>query len=155
MAKFELIKFKNGELELDVNDSPNENTVYLSLDEMTVLFGRDKSVISRHIKNVFIQDNLDENQVVAKNATTAADGKTYIVSYYSLDVIIPVGYRVHSKNGVIFRRWANSVLKEYLLKGAAINDKRLYGLNKTIDIQSKIIASVYEKSAQRTWSWNY
>lgn len=91
---------------------------------MCLLFGRDKSVISRHIKNVILENNLDVNQVVAKNATTGNDGKTYIVSFYNLDVIIPLGYKVHSQNGIMFRKWANSVLKEYLLKGYVINENR-------------------------------
>ena len=75
-------------------------------------------------KNVILENNLDVNQVVAKNATTRNDGKTYIVSFYNLDVIIPLGYKVHSQNGIMFRKWANSVLKEYLLKGYVINENR-------------------------------
>ena len=121
---YEVIKFENDSVELEVNVSPEEETVWLSLNEMCLLFGRDKSVISRHIKSIFKDGELDENQVIAKNATTAADGKTYDVSYYNLDVIISVGYRVKSKNGVIFRKWALSVLKEYLLKGYALNEGR-------------------------------
>lgn len=92
--------------------------------DMYLLFDRDKSVISRHIKNVILENNLDVNQVVAKNATTGKDGKTYIVSFYNLDVIIPLGYKVHSKNGIMFRKWANNFLKEYLLKGYVINENR-------------------------------
>ena len=79
---------------------------------MCLLFSRDKSVISRHIKNVILENNLDVNQVVAKNAITGNDGKTYIVSFYNLDVIIPLGYKVHSQNGIMFRKWANSGLNE-------------------------------------------
>ena len=91
---------------------------------MCLLFGRDKSVISRHIKNIFKENELLERQAVAKNAITASDGKTYDVTYYNLDVIMSVGYRVKSQNGVIFRKWANSVLKECLLKGYVINNNR-------------------------------
>ena len=87
---------------------------------MCTLFGRDKSVISKHIKNIFEEGELDASQVVAKNATTARDGKTYNVI-----VIISVGYRVKSQRGVAFRRWANSILKQYLLKGYVINENRL------------------------------
>ena len=97
---------------LYVNVSPSEDTVWLSLADMCLLFSRDKSVISRHIKNVILENNLDVNQVVAKNATTGNDGKTYIVSFYNLDVIITLGYKVHSQNGIMFRKWANSVLNE-------------------------------------------
>lgn len=122
--KYEIVTFVNNEVRLDVNVSPSEDTVWLSLADMCLLFGRDKSVISRHIKNVILENNLDVNQVVAKNATTGNDGKTYIVSFYNLDVIIPLGYKVHSQNGIMFRKWANSVLKEYLLKGYVINENR-------------------------------
>ena len=94
--KYEIVTFVNGEVRLDVNVSPSEDTVWLSLADMCLLFSRDKSVISRHIKNVILENNLDVNQVVAKNATTGNDGKIYIVSFYNLDVIIPLGYKVHS-----------------------------------------------------------
>lgn len=100
-------------------------TVWLTLDQMASLFQRDKSTISRHIKNIFAEGELIESSVVAKSATTAADGKTYRVSYYNLDVIISVGYRVKSLRGTQFRIWANSVLKEYLIKGYAMDDDRL------------------------------
>ena len=122
--EYEVIKFENDSVELEVNISPEEETVWLSLNEMCLLFDRDKSVISRHIRNIFKEGELDENRVIAKNATTASDGKTYMVDYYNLDVIISVGYRVKSQRGVVFRKWANSVLKEYLLKGYVINDNR-------------------------------
>ena len=112
--KYELVRFEKDGLTLDVNVSPSEDTVWLSLNEMCLLFGRDKSVISRHIKNVFKEGELDSKRVVAKNATTASDGKVYEVTFYNLDVIISVGYRKKKKNGVAFRKWANSVLKEYL-----------------------------------------
>ena len=98
--KYEIVTFVNDEVRLDVNVSPSEDTVWLSLADMCLLFGRDKSVISRHIKNVILENNLDVNQVVAKNATTGNDGKIYIVSFYNLDVIIPLGYKVHSQNGI-------------------------------------------------------
>ena len=100
-------------------------TVWLTLDQMADLFQRDKSTISRHIKNIFREGELDRNSVVANFATTAADGKVYQVDYYNLDVIISVGYRVKSLRGTQFRIWANSVLKEYLLKGFAMNDELL------------------------------
>jgi len=98
-------------------------TVWLTLNQMSILFERDKSVISRHISNIFKEQELDKNSVVAKNATTASDGKTYLIEYYNLDVIISVGYRVKSKRGTQFRIWANKVLKDYLLKGYAVNQR--------------------------------
>lgn len=121
---YEVIRFENGNVELEVNVSPEEETVWLNLNDICLLFGRDKSVISRHIKNVFKENELEKSRVVAKNATTGTDGKVYQVDYYNLDVIISVGYRVKSKNGIVFRKWANSVLKEYLLRGYALNEGR-------------------------------
>ena len=94
---------------------------------MAELFQRDKSTISRHIKNVFNEGELSKNSVVANYATTVSDGKTYQVEYYNLDVIISVGYRVKSLRGTQFRIWANSVLKEYIIKGFAMDDERLKG----------------------------
>ena len=98
-------------------------TVWLSINQMSDLFGRDKSVISRHIRNVFAEGELESSSVVAKNATTAIDGKIYQVEFYNLDVIISVGYRVKSKRGTQFRIWANSILKEYLMKGYVLNSR--------------------------------
>ena len=110
-----------------ISVSTHDETVWLSLDQMAELFQRDKSTISRHIKNVFEDGELNRNAVVANFATTAADGKTYRVDYYNLDVIISVGYRVKSQRGVQFRIWATKILKEYLLKGFAMDDERLKG----------------------------
>ncbi|HHY23918.1 MAG TPA: hypothetical protein GX527_06735 [Clostridiaceae bacterium] len=103
----------------------DNDTVWLSIDQMAELFQRDKSTISRHIKNVFNEGELIRNSVVANFATTAADGKTYQVDYYNLDVIISVGYRVKSLRGTQFRIWASNVLKEYMRKGFAMNDDLL------------------------------
>lgn len=100
-------------------------TVWLSLNQISELFGRDKSVISRHLKNIFKSEELNKASVVAKNATTATDGKTYEVDYFNLDVIISVGYRVKSKQGTQFRQWVTQRLKEYLVQGYAINERRL------------------------------
>lgn len=105
----------------------DQDTVWLSLDQMSDLFQRDKSTISRHIKNIFAEGELARDSVVANFATTAADGKTYQVDYYNLDVIISVGYRVKSLRGTQFRIWASSVLKEYMRKGFALDDERLKG----------------------------
>ena len=103
----------------------DEDTVWLSLDQMAELFQRDKSTISRHIKNIFEEGELQRNSVVANFATTASDGKTYQVDYYNLDVIISVGYRVKSHRGTQFRIWAMGILKEYMKKGFALDDDRL------------------------------
>ena len=105
------------------------DTVWLSIDQMAELFQRDKSTISRHIKNIFTEGELQRDSVVAKFATTAADRK----DYYSLDVIISVGYRVKSKQGTQFRIWATGILKEYMRKGFALDDDRLKNLG-AVDI---------------------
>ncbi len=102
-----------------------DETVWLSLNQMAELFQRDKSVISRHISNVFEEGELNPNSVVANYATTATDGKTYQVDYYNLDVIISVGYRVKSHRGTQFRIWATGRLREYLIKGFTMDDERL------------------------------
>ena len=128
--KNEILIFENEEIKLEVN--MKGDTVWLTLDQMAELFDRDKSVISRHIKNA-MSEELD-NSVVANFATTAGDGKTYHVDHYNLDMIISVGYRVKSKNGVAFRKWATKVLKEHLLKGYTINQKRLEYLEKTVQL---------------------
>ena len=145
--KNEIIIFKNQDVKLEVN--MKDETVWLSLDQMAKLFCRDKSVVSRHIRNA-INEELN-NSVVANFATTANDDKTYQVKYYNLDVIISVGYRVKSKNGVIFRKWATKVLKDYMIKGYAVNQKRLEYLEKTvmlIDIASRINTEIQGTEAQ-------
>ena len=121
--QIEIYQIEEGNTEISV--SLNGDTVWLSLNQMVELFQRDKSVISRHINNIFKEKELLKDSVVAKNATTASDGKTYQVDYYNLDVVISVGYRIKSKRGTDFRIWANKVIKEYLIKGYAINEKRL------------------------------
>lgn len=113
---------EDGKIKIDVRFE-NE-TVWLSLDQMATLFGRDKSTISRHVNNVFEEGELSAPSVVANYATTAADGKTYHVDYYNLDVIISVGYRVKSQQGTQFRIWATQRLREYIIKGFTLNDER-------------------------------
>ena len=114
-------------------------TVWLSLEQMAELFQRDKSTVSRHIKNVFSDGELNRNSVVANFATTAADGKTYQVDHFNLDVIISVGYRVKSLRGTQFRIWASSVLREYMQKGFAMNDDLWTGWS-ALMIFSKFLA---------------
>ena len=115
-----------------------EDTVWLSIDQMAELFQRNKSTISRHIKNIFVEGELERNSVVANFATTASDGKIYRVEYYNLDVVISVGYRVKSIRGTQFRQWANKVLKEYLLSGYSINS-RVLELEKQVAAHSEKI----------------
>ena len=104
------------------------DTVWLSIDQMTELFQRDRSVIGKHVRNIFKEGELQKESVWAKYAYTAADGKVYDVDYYNLDVIISVGYRVKSKRGTQFRIWATGILKEYMRKGFALDDERLKNL---------------------------
>ena len=100
-------------------------TVWLTLSQLAELFGRDKSVISRHLRNIFRDFELERESVVAKNATTAADGKTYQVEHFNLDAIISVGYRVNSHRATRFRQWATTVLRHHLTRGYSLNEHRL------------------------------
>jgi len=145
--KNEIKIFENQNVKLEVN--MKDETVWLNAEQMAQLFGRDYKTIRKHI-NSALAEELD-NSVVAKFATTASDGKNYQVTYYNLDMIISVGYRVKSQNGIIFRRWANSVLKEYLIKGYAVNQKRLEYLEKTvklIDIASRMDDEITSDNAK-------
>ncbi len=122
-GQFLLYQTPDGDSQIEVK--LQNDTVWLSLNQMAELFQRNKSTISRHIKNVLEDGELEANSVIANFATTATDGKKYSVVYYNLDMIISVGYRVHSYRGVQFRIWATKVLKEYIVKGFAMNDDLL------------------------------
>ena len=137
--KNEIILFENQGVKLEVN--VKDETVWLNREQISKLFGRDIKTIGKHINNALKEELSDDNSVVAKFATTATDGKTYQVEYYNLDMILSVGYRVKSKNGIVFRKWANKVLKDYMIKGYAVNQRRLEYLEKTIkliDIANRI-----------------
>ena len=121
----DVVIFKNGELEFDV----------------------DRSRVTRHIKNIYEDDELDENSTCAENALVQTEGKRKVkrtIKIYNLDMILAVGYRVKSPNGIIFRKWATSILKDYMIKGYTINQKRLDALHKTVEIQTRILASTLE-----------
>ena len=115
----------------------DEDTVWLNRQQLALLFGRDIKTIGKHVGNA-LREELNGFSVVAKFATTASDNKKYMVEYYNLDVIISVGYRVKSKRGVEFRRWANSVLKEYIIKGYAVNHNRMNQLNEVLQVMKTI-----------------
>lgn len=135
--KNEIVLFENQKVKLEVN--MKDETVWLNREQLAILFDRDIKTIGKHINNA-LKEELDSS-VVAKFATTAKDGKTYQVDYYNLDMIISVGYRIKSQNGIIFRRWANKILKDYMIKGYVVNQKRLEYLEKTvklIDIANRI-----------------
>ena len=121
--KNEIVMYSSGGLTEHIEVRIDEETVWLTQAQMVLLFGRDQSVISKHIRNIFKEGELDKKSVYAKFAYTAADGKNYEVEHYNLDVIIFVGYRVKSRQGTLFRIWANKVLKDYLLKGYTLNSR--------------------------------
>ena len=144
--KNEIVLFENQEIRLEVN--MKDETVWLTQNQMSELFGRDIGVISRHIRNIFKEDELDEKSSLQKMQIANSDKP---VNFYNLDMIISVGYRVKSKNGIIFRKWANKVLKDYLIKGYAVNNRRLEYLEKTIkliDIAGRIDVELDGNEAQ-------
>lgn len=151
----EVIIYKDGELELPVEVTSDKETVWLRVEEMAKLFDRDRSVIQRHIKNIFKEDELEQNSPCAKFAQVQNEGNRSverIFDYYNLDMIISVGYRVKSQRGITFRKWATSISKEYIIQGYAVNDKRLKVLNKVMEIQSNIIADVLELDSKEVFS---
>ena len=145
----EIVLFETEDREITLNVEVNQDTVWLNRNQMAELFGRDVKTIGKHINNA-VREELSDQVVVAKFATTtqhgAIEGKTqtHMTEYYNLDVIISVGYRVKSRRGIEFRRWANKVLKDYIIKGYAVNDKRLEALQKTVEIQAKMLATAIE-----------
>lgn len=119
-----IVIYENADKAVEVRLDARQETVWLNLQQLADVFGRDKSVVSRHLKNIFNDSELDREAVVAKNATTAADGKTYQVEYFNLDAIISVGYRVNSSQATRFRQWATRILREHLTQGWTINRQR-------------------------------
>lgn len=143
--KYEVVKFVDNDFELDVKADINNETVWLTQEEMALLFNVDRTRIVRHISNIYLEGELSKDSTCAENAHMGTLGlQNYRVKIYNLDMIISVGYRVKSKRGIIFRRWANSILKNYLIQGYAINKRRIDVLNKTIEIQNKMLASALE-----------
>lgn len=124
-SDFLFYESSEGKTKIQVVVDDERETIWVTQKSMAEIFGLDKSGISRHIKNIFDEGELNKDSVVAKNATTANDGKTYKAEFYNLDVIISVGYRVNSYKATQFRIWASSILKEYMIKGFALNDDRL------------------------------
>lgn len=140
--KNEIILFENQNVKLEVN--MKEETVWLNVKQMSLLFDREESNIRRHIINIFKEKELEENNNVQN---LHVDGVKQSVPFYSLDVIISVGYRVKSKNGIIFRKWANKILKDYMIKGYAVNNKRLEYLEKTVKLLD-IASRGYENTSE-------
>lgn len=134
-GSIEIYRSSEGSFEFEVRT--DAETVWVSADQLVELFQRDRSTISRHLRNVFVDGELDRDSVVADFATTASDGKVYVVTHYNLDVVISVGYRVKSAEGVRFRRWATGVLRRYMIEGAAINERRLEQLGSIAATRSR------------------
>lgn len=132
-----LYRAPDGKVSLDIKIE--KETVWLSLNQMVDLFDRDKSVVSRHLHNIFENGELDRNSVVAFFATTAADGKTYRVEYFNLDAVISVGYRVNSKRGTQFRIWATQILRDHILKGYSVNERRLKELRQSLRLIGQVL----------------
>ena len=139
MDKFDLVRFTDNDFELDVRADSENETVWLTQKEMALLFEVSVDNISLHIKNIIKEGELD-NTATEESSITASDGKKYKTKLYNLDMIISVGYRVKSQRGIHFRRWANKILKEYLIKGVAVNQKRIEVLNKVVDIQNRMLS---------------
>ncbi|HAT1658617.1 TPA: virulence RhuM family protein [Legionella pneumophila] len=145
MSEIVIYTAKDGHIELDVNLA-NE-TVWLTLNQISQLFQRDKSVISRHLNNIFKSNELEPEATVAKFATVQKEGSREIertIEYYNLDAIISIGYRVNSKEGVQFRKWASNILKEHLIRGYTTNEKRLnqqgiHELQQTVELLQKTL----------------
>lgn len=143
MDKFELVKFTDNNFEINVRADIDNDTVWLTQKEMALLFEVSIDNISLHIKNVLKENELDissieESSVVQIEVNRKVNRR---IKIYNLDMIISVGYRVKSQRGILFRKWANKILKEYLIQGYSINQKRISALNKTIEIQNKMLAS--------------
>lgn len=140
----EIIKFVNGDLQIDVTVSPNEETVWLTQKQMAELFDVKSQAITRHLKNIYNDEELFKEATCSKMEQVQMEGSRKItrkMDFYNLDAIIAVGYRVNSKKATSFRRWATSILKDYMIKGYVVNQKRLDVLNKTVAIQSRMLAS--------------
>ncbi len=141
-----IIHFRDNEFELDVN--VDKNTVWLTQAQISELFEKDRTVITRHINNIFKDEELDRDSVSAKNAHTAIDGKTYNTIFYNLDVIISVGYRVKSARGIKFRRWATEILSKYLTEGYVVNINRLKMENEKLKELQNMISLVHRVSLE-------
>ena len=139
--KYEVVKFVDNQFELDVRTDKENETVWLEQKEIAKLFGKAVSTINEHVKNI-LKDELDESEVMRKFGKTELSTKP--TNYYNLDMILAIGYRVNSKRGIQFRKWASSILKQYLIDGYVINKKRLIALNKTIEIQNRMLANTLD-----------
>ena len=141
-TKYEIIKFEDGDFSLDVNASPNEETVWLTQAQIAELYDVDRSRITRHINNILNENELEFKRNVRKTHFPNSDKLVFI---YDLDMVLAVGYRVNSKRGILFRRWANTILKQYLLNGQVINETRCLAHSDNIIKMNNIIESMNTK----------
>ena len=141
---YKLVRFTQDNLSLEVRFTNDFETAWLSQDEIAELFNTTQQNISFHINNIINQGELEKVSVYKFFLHTASDGKQYPVEHYNLDMILAIGYRVNSKQGIAFRKWANKILKDYLIKGYAVNEKKLSSLGKTIVLQNKMLSSVMQ-----------
>ena len=138
--KNEIVLFTDGDINIEVELSPKLETVWLTQKQMGELFEVKQATLSEHINNIISSGELDETSIGFSDKSSGGRKP----KIYNLDMILSVGYRVNSKRGIAFRRWANSVLKKYVIQGYAINEKRLQALERTVDIQTKMLASTLE-----------
>lgn len=143
--KKEIVLFETADKNVVLPVAVENETVWLSQAQMVLLFETTKQNVSLHIRNCFKEGELEEKTVVKEYLTTALDGKKYKTKYYNLDVVISVGYRVKSQRGVEFRKWANSVLKQYIVKGCAVNNNRMHQLGEVIRIMKRTESSLDSK----------
>ena len=141
MMNNDIVLFETKDKEIKLSVSVDNDTVWLSANQMALLFDRDEKTIRKHINNVFNENELDRTNNTQKMRVVGVKQK---VPFYTLDVIISVGYRVKSQRGTEFRQWANGVLKQYIIQGYAINEKRLQALEKTVEIQTKMLADALD-----------
>ena len=143
--KYELVKFVDDELELEVNVSPEEETIWMTQDEIGVLFEKARNTITEHINKIYKNKELDESSTCRKNRQVRFEGNRNVerlINYYNLDVVILIGYRVNSMKAQVFRKWANKVLKDYLLKGYVINENRVIVSNENYIKLSNEVANI-------------
>ena len=136
----EIIIFTDGDVNIEVQINPEEETVWLTQKQMGELFGVKQATLSEHINNIIMSGELDETSIGFSDKSTGGRKP----KIYNLDMILSVGYRVNSKRGIAFRKWANNILKQYIMKGYAINEKRLQALEKTVDIQTRMLADALD-----------
>ncbi|MBR5795239.1 MAG: virulence RhuM family protein [Erysipelotrichaceae bacterium] len=141
----DVVVFKDGEFSLEVEVNKEQETVWLTSKEISILFDKDVNTINEHIQNIFMEQELDQETSTGFSGKSTGGRKPKV---YNLDVIISVGYRVKSKRGILFRKWATSVLKEYMVQGVVINQRRLEALNPTVEIQSSMLASALDVDSE-------